>query len=195
MGGCTVGQFSGGAVLVGLGQVAFCVCQAGYAASRVVEVVGGSACLVEELLADPVYAVGVGGVGAAVDVLLYQDFHVLAVHVVDVLYQLVLAGEGGSCGRYEVYKFLLCGADLAVCFQLDACAIVVAVVIGAVVAGKVLVFLRVVVHLVDPVAVPVIGRGHLEGPVVGVAGVHCLQAVFHGVLVGGLAVVGGAVLL
>ena len=36
VGGCTVGQFSGGAVLVGLGQVAFCICQACYAASRVV---------------------------------------------------------------------------------------------------------------------------------------------------------------
>ena len=34
--GCAVGQFSGGAVLVGLGQVAFCICQACYAASRVV---------------------------------------------------------------------------------------------------------------------------------------------------------------
>ena len=62
--------------------------------------------------------------------LLYQDFHVLTVYVVDVLDQLVLAGEGGTCGGYEVYKFLLCGADLAVCFQLDACAIVVATVVG-----------------------------------------------------------------
>ena len=98
-------------------------------------------------------------------------------------------------GGYEAYEVFLRGADLAACFQLDACAVVVAAVIGAIVAAEVLVFLRVVVHLVDPVAVPVIGRGHLEGPVVGVASVHCLQAVFHGVLVGGLAVVGGAVLL
>ena len=36
VGGCTVGRFSGGAVLVGLCQVAFCVCKSGYAASWVV---------------------------------------------------------------------------------------------------------------------------------------------------------------
>ena len=98
-------------------------------------------------------------------------------------------------GGYEAYEVFLRGADLSGRFQLDACSVVVAAVVGAVVAGEVLVLVRVVVHLVDAVAVPVIGCGHLEGPVVGVAGVHCLQAVFHGVLVGGLAVVGGAVLL
>ena len=66
-------------------------------------------------------------------------------------------------GGYEAYEVFLRGADLSGRFQLDACAIVVAVVIGAVVAAEVLVFLRVVVYLVDPVAVPVIGCGHLEG--------------------------------
>ena len=60
-------------------------------------------------------------------------------------------------GGYEAYEVFLRGADLAACFQLDACAVVVAAVIGAVVAAEVLVFLRVVVHLVDPVAVPVVG--------------------------------------
>ena len=66
-------------------------------------------------------------------------------------------------GGNEVYEVFLCGTDLAACFQPDARAVVVAVVIGAVVAAEVLVFLRVVVYLVDPVAVPVIGCGHLEG--------------------------------
>ena len=130
-----------------------------------------------------------------------------------------LAGEDCSCWGNELDQFFLRGAYLPGYFQLDSRAVVVAVVVGIVVVweevlsphntrtknfygshtnlsrtGEVLVLLRVVVHLVDAVPVPVVGRRHLQGPVVGVPCVYCLQAVLHGVPVGYEAVVGGAVL-
>ena len=194
MGGGAVGKLPCDAVAVGFGQMAFCVGQACHASPGVVEIVGGPAGLVKELFADPVHTVGVRCVRPAVDVQLHQDFRVLPVHVVDVLYELILAGEDCSCWGNELDQLFLRGAYLPGYFQLDSRAVVVAVVVGIVVAGEILVLLRVVVHLVDAVPVPVVGRRHLQVPVVGVPCVHCLQAVLHGVPVGYEAVVGGAVL-
>ena len=50
-----------------------------------------------------------------------------------------------------------------------------------VVVGKVLVIIRVVIQLVDPVPVPVISRCHLQGLAVSGAGADGLQAVLHSV--------------
>ena len=91
-------------------------------------VVGGLRCLVEKLLTDPVHAIGVGGVGAAVYVLFHQHFHVLPVHVIDVLDEFIPAVQHCACGDDETDQFLLRGAVLAAYLQPDADAIVVAVI-------------------------------------------------------------------
>ncbi len=65
-------------------------------------------------------------------VLLHQHFHVLPVHVIDILDQLIPAVQHGACGGDEPDQFLLRGADLAVCLQLDARAVIVTVVAGSV---------------------------------------------------------------
>ena len=106
-----------------------------------------------------------------------------------------LLSSTAPAGAMSRDQFLLRGTVLAVCLRPDADAIVVVVIVGSIVTGKVLVHVRVVVHLVDPVAVPVIGGRHLQVSVVGTAGVDGLQPGLHGVLVGGEAVVGGTVLL
>ena len=114
IGGGSVGQFASDGILVGLREVALCVRQACHTAPGVVEVVGSLRCLVKQLHADPVHAVGVGGVSPSIDVLLHQHFHVLPVHVIDILDQLIFAVQHGACGGDEPDQFLLRGADLAV---------------------------------------------------------------------------------
>ena len=70
----------------------------------------------------------------------------LPVHVVDVLDQLVPAGEHRPGGPHEPHQILLRGADLPPGLELDPGSVVVCVLAAAVVGTEVLVLLRVVAY-------------------------------------------------